>query len=229
MGLFSRTSGTKGFKRAKQSLREGRDLAVAELQPIADLGFSGYQELGALLGLGTGADRQAAFDRFYTSPGIQFAQDEAARATSRQFAASGMTGSGNVLAALQQRSQDLASQQFGGYLSQLGAFAAPGLQAKQNIAQTQFQYGQQYGQLQIGESQAKAQAARSTIGAITGALTAAATGGASLGLGGLGGLGGGGGAAAGGFTGSLSGQPLQFGIPGMGQGYRNPLEGSFFR
>lgn len=229
MGIFSKTAGVKGFSRAKESLRRGKDESIAELRPLADLGFQGYQEIGSLLGLGTGADRQAAFDRFYTSPGIQFAQDEAARATSRQFAASGMTGSGNVLAALQERSQNLASQQFGGYLSQLGAFAAPGLQAKQNIAQTQYRFGQDYGQLQIGESQAKAQAARSTIGAVTGAITAAATGGASLGMGGLGGMFGGGGGGTGGFTGSLGNSPLQFGIPGMGQGYQNPLEGSFFR
>lgn len=236
MGIFSKTAGTKGFKRAKKSLQAGKDASIAELRPLADLGFQGYQEIGSLLGLGGAAEREAAFDRFYTSPGIQFAQDEAARATSRQFAASGMTGSGNVLAALQERSQNLASQQFGGYLSQLGAFAAPGLQAKQNIASTEYQFGRDFGQLQIGESQAKAQAARSTIGAITGGITAAATGGASLGMGGLGGLGGLGGPGGGGgivpgmgTTGSLSNSPLQFGIPGLGQGYQNPLEGSFFR
>jgi hypothetical protein len=225
MGLFSKTSGVKGFQRAKKSLTEGRDLAVGELRPVADLGLAGYQEIGSLLGLGTGADRQAAFDRFYTSPGIQFAQDEAQRATQRQFAASGMTASGNVLAALQERSQNLASQQFGGYLSQLGAFAAPGLQARQNIAQTQFQFGQQLGNLQIGESQAKAQASRSALGALTGGI-------AALGSGGLSTLFGGGGAtqaATGAFSGSLSNQPLQFGIPGLGQGSVNPLEGRFFR
>lgn len=234
MGIFSKASGVKGYQRAKRSLTEGRDAFVSELRPLADLGFQGYKEIGSLLGLGTGADRSAAFDRFYSSPGIKFAQDEAARATSRQLGASGFGRSGNVLAALQERSQQLASQQFGGYISQLGAFAAPGLQAKQNIAQTQYRYGQDYGQLQIGESQAKAEAQRAKIGAITGAITAAATGGMSLGAGGLGGLlgGSGGGSAAGSFAGSLGdmgSSPLQYGIPGLGQGYQNPLQGTFFR
>lgn len=228
MGLFSGSKSTKGFQRAKRSLQEGKEASIAELRPLADLGFAGYQEIGALLGLGTGADRDAAFDRFYTSPGIQFAQDEATRATQRQFAASGMTASGNVLAALQERSQNLASQQFGGYLGQLGAFAAPGLQAKQNIATTEYQFGRDYGQLQIGEQQAKEQSRQFNLGALGGALGAITTG-----AGGFGGLGsifgmGGAGTAAAGFGGASTGS-LQYGIPGLGQGYQNPYEGFLTR
>lgn len=224
MGLFSGSKSTKGFQRAKESLRTGKEASVAELRPLADLGFAGYQEIGALLGLGTGADREAAFDRFYTSPGIQFAQDEATRATQRQFAASGMTASGNVLAALQERSQNLASQQFGTYLGQLGAFAQPGLQAKQNIATTEYQFGRDYGQLQIGEQQAKEQSRQFTLGALGGALGAVTTG--ASGFGGLGSIFGGG--AAGGFTGASTGS-LQYGIPGLNQGYQNPYEGFLTR
>ena len=230
MGLFGGSDkAAKGYQRAKESLQAGKEASVAELRPLADLGFAGYQEIGALLGLGTGADREAAFDRFYTSPGIQFAQDEATRATQRQFAASGMTASGNVLAALQERSQNLASQQFGTYLGQLGAFADPGLQAKQNIASTEYRFGQDYGQLQIGEAQAKASARFDPLGAIGGTLGSIVSGGSGSVLGGLGSIFGIGGQGSGvpgvqGFGGAATGS-LQYGIPGLNQGYQNPYEG----
>lgn len=58
-----------------------------------------------------------------TDPGYQFTQNEAANQVSRAAAARGMNQSGNVMAALQQRGSDIASQQYGTILDRLTGLA----------------------------------------------------------------------------------------------------------
>ena len=198
MSLFG--SSTPDFTEAREDLERGRDRFVGRLDPIATPGVAGYREAGALLGLV--GDRQAALQRFRETPGLQFAQQEAQRAIQRQAAATGMTYSGNVLAALQERSRGLAGQQFNTYLAQLGQFAQPGLSATQNIAGVEYDLGQRLSQLSVAEAQAEASNRFNLGGALGGALSGFSGGGGILGgiSGAVGGaLGGGGGA-----TGSLA-------------------------
>lgn len=54
-----------------------------------------------------------------TDPGYQFAQQEGQNAVGRAAAARGMNNSGNVMAALQSRGQDLANQQYGSIIDRL--------------------------------------------------------------------------------------------------------------
>lgn len=54
-----------------------------------------------------------------TDPGYQFQQQEGQRGVERAAAARGMGNSGNVMAALQQRGQDIASQQYGSIIDRL--------------------------------------------------------------------------------------------------------------
>jgi hypothetical protein len=175
MGLFGGGGSDKGTKKAMYELQQGKQKYEKELRPIADIGMGGYREMQALLGLG--GDVQGAQDRFMNAPGQQYSMQQMQQATQRQFAATGQSGSGNVLAALQERSQGLASQQFGQHMGYLTQLAQPGLTAKQNIADMEMGYAQQMGQLQIQKEASKGGGGGfDLMGAIGGGLAGFATG-----------------------------------------------------
>ncbi len=196
MGLFS-SGGGKAARAQMAQIRIGQEKAREQLAPVGELGLSGYREQAALLGLS--GDREAALGRFRETPGIRFQQEEAQRATMRGASAMGGLVGGGTLAALQERSMGLAGQQFGSYLSQLGQFAQPGLQARSRLAGMEVQTAGQLGEAAAFRETSKASDRMKNIQMM-----------ASIAAGGMtGGLGGGfmalGGAGAGGGTGSLAG------------------------
>lgn len=145
MGLFS--SGDDGKKASEARLAEikkGQELSREQLTPVGDLGLTGYREQAALLGLA--GDREGALERFRTSPGIRFQQEEGQRSVLRGKSAMGGLVSGGTLAALQERSQGLASTQYQTYLSQLGQFSSPGLQARSQLANIETSTASESGQ-----------------------------------------------------------------------------------
>jgi len=110
-----------------------------------------------------------------TDPGYQFAQQEGQTAVSRAAAARGMNNSGNVMAALQQRGQDIASQQYGSIIDRLtnlaGATsqnAAAGGQLYGNMMTTSL-IGQ--GETEIGIGNAGSKGAGGMWGAASGAIS----------------------------------------------------------
>lgn len=191
MGFLDKLSG-KGDKfeadtgAAKQYYEEGRQNYRNEIEPIATQGTQAYNEIGYLLGVsGTQGQQRQSLQNFYNTPGRQYEQDQMTEATQRQFSATGMNQSGNVLAALQDRSQNLASTQFNTYLSQLGSYAQPGLTAKQNLADMEWAYASAMGNLELGAMNAEAQAysSQSSGGGLLGGI-----GGLIQGLGGAQGI-----------------------------------------
>lgn len=87
-----------------------------------------------------------------TDPGYQFAFNEGQTAVSRAAAARGMNNSGNVMAALQQRGQDIASQQYGSIIDRLTNLA--GATSQNAIAGGQI-YGNMMGQSLTGQAEAE--------------------------------------------------------------------------
>lgn len=63
---------------------------------------------------------------FFTSPGYQFRRDEGQRGIEGSFAARGGGQSGNALRALAEFNSNLASNEFGNYVNQLGTIAGIG-------------------------------------------------------------------------------------------------------
>lgn len=63
-----------------------------------------------------------------TDPGYQFAYQQGQQGVERAAAARGMGTSGNVMAALQQRGQDVANQQYGAIIDRLTNLAGAGSQ-----------------------------------------------------------------------------------------------------
>lgn len=67
----------------------------------------------------------AARKAFTTSPGYDWAREQALNATERAGYGRGMGFSGNTLQALQDRGVQLANQEWGNYLDRLGGFVQP--------------------------------------------------------------------------------------------------------
>lgn len=99
-------SGVRGIKSAGKGLQDFYDPFTTAAEPT-------YQRLYDLI---LGGD----YSQFQGSPGYQFAQDEAQKAIERSASARGDIVSGRTLKELDERSQQIANQEFGNYLSQLG-------------------------------------------------------------------------------------------------------------
>jgi hypothetical protein len=92
--------------------------------------------------------QQEAFDNFNSSPGQQWLQDRGQRAITRNAAALGGLGGGNVQKALMQYGQGMAQQDFDNQFNRLGGISNQGFQATQlqsGIAQNQGQAGMNAG------------------------------------------------------------------------------------
>lgn len=113
---------------ARGEIRTGRDRAIAPLQ-----GFSGGQEAqqqqAALSGALGPEAQQAAIQAFQSSPGQAFLREEGERALTRNAAALGGLGGGNVRRELVRFGTGLAAQDFANRFDRLGQVANRGLQA----------------------------------------------------------------------------------------------------
>lgn len=136
-------------------------------------------------------------------PGYQFAFNEGQQAIERAAGARGLGNSGNVMAALQQRGQDIASQQYGSIIDRLTKLVDSG-------AQRTLAAGQQYGNMITQGNQIESNMinqgntinANMRTGAATGAASAAVGQGMSE-AGGTAGMGAAAGTAIGAVAGSF--------------------------
>lgn len=90
---------------------------------------------------------------FQQSPGYQWTQDEAQRAVMANQSARGLVNSGSTLRALQDRSANLANQEYGTYMNRLASLAGMGQTATgQGMAAGQSYGGQAAGAIGQGVS-----------------------------------------------------------------------------
>lgn len=85
---------------------------IGQAREDISAGGQGIENQAALAGLRGPEAQAAAFQNFQQSPGQQFLQEQAERATTRQAAATGGLGGGNVLRELQRQAIGLAQQDF---------------------------------------------------------------------------------------------------------------------
>ena len=113
----SGAAGERALEAARTGAAQVRSDALAAnelLDPYADLGAEGAASLREFMAPGGAGSRQfTAQDMRDYDPGYRFRLDEAARAVQASAAARGGALGGGALAALQRRSQDLASSEFG--------------------------------------------------------------------------------------------------------------------
>lgn len=108
---------------------EGTERALGFFQPYAEAGDAAIKELADIQGLNGTDAQEAARARFRTDPGYAFRVSESAKAIENSAAARGGLQSGTTLKALQDRSQDLASQEFGNYFNRTAGLADVGFNA----------------------------------------------------------------------------------------------------
>lgn len=194
--------GIKGYSDRMGGLEQVAKDTQAKIDPFAQ--YRG-EIAGRLAGIVSGRED------FKTDPGYQFRLSEAMRETERAGAARGMNVSGSTYAALQQRSQNIASQEYGNIINRLSYLAGATPQAAVAGGQA---YGNIMSQMVTGQAEARmaqGQASAAQIGGMTQAV-----------VGGMGGMGGGG--MMGGMGGGITPQPIlgAGGTPqaaGAGTGY----------
>lgn len=112
------------------AMQQGRQ-GINAVQGYNQQGQQASQLQAALSGaLGNQAQAQA-FANFQASPGQQWLQDQALRGVTRNAAALGGLGGGNVMQALQRQAMGMAQQDFQNQFANMGAVADRGIQAAQ--------------------------------------------------------------------------------------------------
>lgn len=102
---------------------------IKDLQPWMQPGFDANNLQAALSGA-MGPDAQAqAYANFQESPGQAWLREQGERSLTRNAAALGGLGGGNVMKELTRYGQGLASQDFNNYFNRLGGIADRGMQA----------------------------------------------------------------------------------------------------
>lgn len=156
LGIKSETKGYEDARWLMQQMGEEAKKASSMADP--------FQQYRAGLA-GTLNDYVTGKKSIQTDPGYQFAYQEGQRGVERASAARGMNNSGNVMAALQQRGQDVASQQYGSIIDRLtnlsGATAQNAIAGGQiygNMMQASLT-GQAEAEIGLGMSQSKQKAA----------------------------------------------------------------------
>jgi hypothetical protein len=113
------------------------DSAAGAYTPLSQLGqkYSGASDmLLNALGVNGPGGNAAATAAFQNSPGYQYTVDQTLDNANRAASAGGMLASGNTLAALQDRAKNLANQDYGQWLTNLGSFTNPALAATSGAA-----------------------------------------------------------------------------------------------
>jgi hypothetical protein len=114
-----------GYNTARSDIAGG----VAAFDPYYQTGTQANTAYGNALGLNGAEGNAAATQAFQTSPGYQFAVDQASQNAMRRAGAMGMLGSGNTADALTRLGSNLANQEYGNYLNRLQGLGAQGMQA----------------------------------------------------------------------------------------------------
>jgi hypothetical protein len=126
------------YDQARTAAQSGIDA----FNPLSDLGKkygAGSTLYQDALGINGPEGITRAKAAFTTSPGYDFAVNEATDAAARNAAKLGLAGSGNALDAIRGRAQGIASGEYGSYLDRLGGFVNPELAATSGAASGQAQ------------------------------------------------------------------------------------------
>lgn len=166
------------------------DQSIQSFEPYAQGGRQAYDLTLGALGLGGQGGRDAAVQAFQTSPGYDFQLDQGLQAIDRSAAARGNLASGATLKALQGYGQNLANQEYGTWLGNLGKLSSAGMGALGTQAQLREAQGNRIfsGYGNIGQAQAQQSAGYlGALGQLAGSALSAISGGAG-GAGGFGSL-----------------------------------------
>lgn len=140
----------RGLAGGLSGISEGVGQAQQTLSPYTQGGSQAYNLQAALSGA-LGKDAQAqAFQNYQESPEQQYLRDRSEAAITRNAAATGGLGGGNVLKALQQNATGLAAQDYANSFNRLGTLSAMGHNSANLLGGIQANAGGQAGQMAYG-------------------------------------------------------------------------------
>jgi hypothetical protein len=119
------------------------DQAAGGFSEYTDTGQKASQLMAAYSGLLGNDAQQEAFNAFSSSPGADFAKQEAIRTLTQNAAATGGLGGGNVLRDLTDRATNLYLQDFNNQYSRLSDLANRGFSGASNVAGIRTNQGNQ--------------------------------------------------------------------------------------
>lgn len=146
----------KGFAQGRDDLTTQFGGAIDRLNPWVSAGTDALTTYQGSLGQGGQGARDAAVSQFQNSPGYQYAVDQASDATARKASALGALGSGNTMAAIADRAQNMQNQEYGAWQDRLNGLSTQGLQASGTQAGLQGQLGQSLASLSGQQGNAEA-------------------------------------------------------------------------
>lgn len=148
-GILDRAQGNalaslgQGYGQARNDLTTQYTAAIDRLNPWVTAGTGALSTYQGSLGQGGQAERDAAVAQFQNSPGYQYAVDQASDATARKASALGALGSGNTMAAIADRAQNMQNQEYGAWQDRLNGLSNTGLTAANAQAGLQGTFGSQ--------------------------------------------------------------------------------------
>jgi hypothetical protein len=147
------TQASRGYGQGIETLRDQYGAAANQMQQgvgawqdylqQANRGYGMYQNA---LGLGGKEGRASAEAAFQAGPGYQYSVDQAASQAQRAANRTGQTYGGNTQAAIARQSQNLANQEWGGWVNQLQGFQGAAQAGTQGYAGQLNQLGGLYQQ-----------------------------------------------------------------------------------
>lgn len=138
--------------------------AIDRYEPWATQGLAGFSLYGDSLGLNGSDGNARATAAFEASPGFKWQVDQQTDAVARKNAALGMLGSGNTQVAIQDRANQLAKQEYGGWQNNLQNLGQMGLQATGQQANLDRGIGDLYAGLGQNQAGLRMGAANTIVG-----------------------------------------------------------------
>lgn len=131
-------SGISALSGSGQSgaISTGQQQANAVLAPYSNTGVQANTQTANLLGLNGQPAADAAMSTFQSSPGYQYQLSQGLKAVDAGAAATGMLRSGSTMQAEQTLGNNLASQDFGNYVSRLNGLSNYGITAASGQSST---------------------------------------------------------------------------------------------
>lgn len=146
----------RGLAGGIAGIEAGINQAASTLSPYTQGGGKAFELQQALSGaLGPDAQRQA-FANYNQSPEMAYALEQAEKGITRNAAATGKLGSGNVLQELQRNAIGMAQQDYGNAFARLGSLSAMGQNSANLLGGLQANAGGKVGDYGFGTGQALA-------------------------------------------------------------------------
>lgn len=159
-----RTSGLNSLGQGYQNAASEYEGAISRLDPYEQSGRKANSMYENSLGLNGASGNSSATSAFQESPGYKWQTEQSLEAVKRNASSLGSLGSGNTMAALQERGNQLANQEYGNWQNRLSALGQQGQQAATSQAGLQSSLGNLYAQQGQNEASLYSNAANQEAG-----------------------------------------------------------------